>query len=83
MTISFVSIFTYRLDFGKQKYVTAGSASIRNRGDSYLIQKYSDFSYKIQDSGLSVFSVLLDVRILDILEEIKQHFVEESEALDV
>ena len=37
MTISFVSIFTYRLDFGKQKYVTAGSASIRNRGDAYRV----------------------------------------------
>ncbi len=32
MTISFVSIFTYVLDFGKQ---TAGSTSIRNSRDAY------------------------------------------------
>lgn len=26
-------------------------------------KKYSDFSYKIQDSGLAVYAVLLDVRM--------------------
>ncbi len=32
--------------------------------DNFLIQKkYSDFLYKIQDSGLSVYAVLLDVRM--------------------
>ncbi len=36
-------------------------------GDTFLIQKkYSDFSYKIRDSGLAVNAALLDVRILDI-----------------
>ena len=59
------------------------------RSDTYLrrhflySKKYTDFSYKIRDSGLAVYAVLLDVRILDILEGIKQHFVEESEGLDV
>lgn len=28
-----------------------------------LFKKYSDFLYKIQDSGLSVYAVLLDVRM--------------------
>lgn len=37
----------------------------KNRSsDNFLIQKkYSDFLYKIQDSGLSVYAVLLDVRM--------------------
>lgn len=28
-----------------------------------LFKKYSDFLYKVQDSGLSVYAVLLDVRM--------------------
>lgn len=31
--------------------------------DNFLIQKNSDFLYKVQDSGLSVYAVLLDVRM--------------------
>lgn len=40
-------------------------AQKKNRSsDNFLIQKkYSDFLYKIQDSGLSVYAVLLDVRM--------------------
>lgn len=29
----------------------------------FIQKKYSDFLYKIQDSGLSVYAVLLDVRM--------------------
>lgn len=29
----------------------------------HFSKKYSDFLYKIQDSGLSVYAVLLDVRM--------------------
>lgn len=29
----------------------------------HFSKKYSDFLYKVQDSGLSVYAVLLDVRM--------------------
>lgn len=49
------------MHFSKYKLCTLK----KNRSaDNFLIQKkYSDFLYKIQDSGLSVYAVLLDVRM--------------------
>lgn len=45
------------------KYTLCGTKKNRS-SDNFLIQKkYSDFLYKIQDSGLSVYAVLLDVRM--------------------
>ena len=50
------------MHFSKKIHYTALK---KNRSsDNFLIQKkYSDFLYKIQDSGLSVYAVLLDVRM--------------------